>query len=163
MTLRATAREAGIAAPSIYPHFANREEMLEAVLEGAFQEFAERQYAAMAGLTDPVERLRACCLAYIRFGHEHPATYAIIFTRPHPSEMPAVGEMGRDALGVLIGLIEDCVAAGRSRSKDPRADAVGLWLGLHGAAALPPSHPRFPWPESDRMVDWLVEGLARVE
>jgi AcrR family transcriptional regulator len=36
VTLRGVAREIGISAPSIYPHFADREEILGAVLTRAF-------------------------------------------------------------------------------------------------------------------------------
>jgi AcrR family transcriptional regulator len=162
VTLRATAREAGIAAPSIYAHFADRRAMIEAVVSEAFAEFTTTVIGALRGVTDPAERLRAGCRAYVRFGHEHPATYAMLFTRHRPSELPTVGTDAARVFQVLVDAIADCASAGRSPSADPRRDAVALWLGLHGMAALPPAHPRFPWPETESLLDDLIARLVPI-
>jgi AcrR family transcriptional regulator len=160
--VRATAREAGVTAPAIYAHFAGHEEMVEAVVAGAFEDFAAEVLSAMDGLADPVSRLRAACRAYVAYGIEHPATYRVIFTRHRPSEMPAVAADAADVFQVLIDLLEECSATGGRAGGDAFADAVVLWLGLHGLASLPPSHPRFPWPDRDRLVDRLLEDSVGV-
>jgi AcrR family transcriptional regulator len=160
--MRATAREAGVTAPAIYAHFADHEEMVEAVVAGAFEEFAAAVFSAMDGLPDPVSRLRAACRAYVVYGVEHPATYQVIFTRHRPSEMPAVATAAADVFQVLLDLLEESAAAGLRTGGDTFEDAVTLWLGLHGLASLPPSHPRFPWPDRDRLVDRLLEESVGV-
>src|ERR1700721_2366283 len=58
VTLRAVAREIGIAAPSIYPHFADRDAILAAVVARLFDELTDAIKAGTeAGGADPVDRL----------------------------------------------------------------------------------------------------------
>src|SRR5262252_4336768 len=61
VTLRAVAREVGISAPSIYAHFADREAIVDAIVDTAFADFNVAVRAAIAGVPDPVERLRTGC------------------------------------------------------------------------------------------------------
>src|SRR6201995_4817736 len=74
VTLRAGAREVGIAAPSIYAHFADREAIIMAAVVQIFDELAdvvEKAEAAVGG--DPVQRLLAGCPADLDVGLAHPA------------------------------------------------------------------------------------------
>src|SRR4051812_5169829 len=75
VTLRAIARRAGISAPSIYPHFADIQAILDAVLERSFAELDGAVAQAMTDVVAPDARLIAGCLAYVRFGWEHRARY----------------------------------------------------------------------------------------
>src|SRR5215212_3691514 len=54
VTLRAVAREVGIAAPSIYLHFSDRDELLRAVMVDCFVRFRDTLDAALAGADGPV-------------------------------------------------------------------------------------------------------------
>ena len=74
VTLRAVAREVGIAAPSIYAHFPDREAIVMAVVARIFDELAEaiNRGIESAG-QDPVSRLVAGCQAYLEFGLRNPA------------------------------------------------------------------------------------------
>jgi AcrR family transcriptional regulator len=85
VTLRAVAREVGIAAPSIYAHFPDRDAVLMAVVVRMFGELAEAiaRGQESAG-PDPVDRLVAGCQAYVAFGLEHPARYRVLFSRQLP-------------------------------------------------------------------------------
>src|SRR5690349_10388245 len=61
VTLRAVARRVGIAAPSIYAHFADRQAILLAVVQDAFAELTETLRATTAvtpGADDAAARLR---------------------------------------------------------------------------------------------------------
>ena len=81
VTLRAVAREVGIAAPSIYAHFADREAIIMAAVVKVFDELADRVEQAEAGASDdPVDRLLAGCQAYLDFGLAHPARYGLLFS-----------------------------------------------------------------------------------
>jgi AcrR family transcriptional regulator len=76
----AVAREAGIAAPSIYRHFASRNQLIEAVVAGGFQRLDDALLDAMTATPDPAAALRACCAAYRRFGLDHPRHYQVLFS-----------------------------------------------------------------------------------
>jgi AcrR family transcriptional regulator len=171
ITLRAVARGAGITAPSIYAHFADRDALLEAVIIETFAELSVALHDATTGVADPVERQYAGCRAYLRFGADRPQRYAVIFGRvwpqPDASEAPLDRESfaelpGADTFGILVTCIAECAAAGRSTSTDPFFDAAALWSALHGYSTLRTSLPSFPWPADDPMFRAIVDRLAQV-
>ncbi|MGC4942630.1 TetR/AcrR family transcriptional regulator [Kribbella sp. DT2] len=164
VTLRAVAREAGISAPSIYPHFADRDSILLAVAEQAFAEL-EAHLRALPPNPGSAERLREVCAAYLEYAQEKPNRYRIMFgavwSAPQSLErVPdlAVQDLGMNAFDVLREALVDCVEAGTSRSIDPAADAAALWVGLHGLAQLRVAASLFPWPPD--LEATLVERLA---
>ena len=80
VSLRAVARRVGIAAPSIYRHFADQPAMMLAVVEQAFDELnAALRGARDAAGDDPRERLFAVCAAYLDFAQQHPGRYRTMF------------------------------------------------------------------------------------
>lgn len=169
VTLRAVARRIGIAAPSIYAHFADRQAILLAVVQEAFAELAEALRATAAAEPDAVARLRAACTAYLNFAATRPQRYRVMFgglwnggeaVASAAVSAAEVTELGQEALAVLVTALDDCVAAGTSASTDTRADAVALWLGLHGLAHQRAVIPAFPWPAD--ITDRLITSLAHL-
>jgi len=162
VTLRAVARRAGITAPAIYGHFADRQEVLLAVVQEAFAELTQALGAAGG-------ELRAVCAAYLGFAADHPQRYRAMFgglwsarrAVDDAAITPAQATgLGQDALAVLVAALEEEVCTGSSTSTDPTADAVALWLGLHGLAHQRAVAPEFPWPPG--IADRLVASLARL-
>src|SRR3984893_11203748 len=175
VTLRAVAREVGIAAPSIYAHFPDRDAIVMAVVVRIFDQLTEaiEQGASSAG-EDPVRRLVAGCKAYVAFGLEHPARYGVLFSGRRmaaadycepvslgPDGRPVL-EFGAEAFALLVEAVEDCVKAGASTSADVVADATAVWVALHGTVALRTALPSFPWPEPAQFVRQFVLSLAHV-
>jgi AcrR family transcriptional regulator len=150
LTLRAIARRAGITAPSIYPHFLDRPAIVLDVVRQAFAELAGRIRAALAEAGgDPRHRLYAVCRTYLEFARTHPERYRAMFggTWNPTATSGELAELGAEAMRLLAGCLADCVAAGQCTSTDPAADAVALWLGLHGLAHQRAVNTSFPWPE----------------
>jgi AcrR family transcriptional regulator len=175
VTLRAVAREVGIAAPSIYAHFPDRDAILMAVVARIFDELTEAVEKGLGpDMADPVDRLVAGCTAYVAFGLDHPARYRMLFSEPWPAapeyckpvtlspDVRPVLELGAEAFAVLVEAIADCVKAGASASTDIMADATAVWVALHGTVSLRTARPRFPWPDPDGFVRHLVLPLAQV-
>jgi AcrR family transcriptional regulator len=175
VTLRAVAREIGIAAPSIYAHFPDREAIVMAVVTRVFDELTEAitRGVASAG-QDPVSRLVAGCEAYVAFGLEHPERYGVLFSERRiatvdyckpvpigPDGMPVL-EFGAESFALLVTSIEDCVRAGISASTDIVADATAVWVAMHGTITLRSTLPGFPWPDPGQFVGQFVRSLARV-
>ena len=89
LSLRAVAREVGIATPSIYLHFPDKAALVRAVLEARFAELAEAVQTAVMEASGSAAQLRAGCLAYCRFATEHPNAYRVLFSRRPPTgEVP---------------------------------------------------------------------------
>jgi AcrR family transcriptional regulator len=130
LTLRGVARQAGISAPSIYAHFADLDEVIDAVLSASFDELLASTQKAMAAEPDPVASLIAAAQAYVQFGWAHRPRYRLMF---------AATGFAPDAVATF-SLVEEgirsCVESGRSSSTDPHADAFLVWVGVHGMATL---------------------------
>jgi len=171
VTLRAVARRIGIAAPSIYAHFPDRQAILLAVVQDAFAELAEtlRATATSGAGEGPVARLRAACLAYLDFAATRPQRYRVMFAglwnagEALDSAAVSAAEvtaLGQEALAVLVTALDACVAAGSSTSTDTVADAIALWLGLHGLAHQRAVTVAFPWPAD--ITERLITSLAHL-
>ncbi|WSA29772.1 TetR/AcrR family transcriptional regulator [Streptosporangium sp. NBC_01755] len=154
VTLRAVAREAGIATSSIYPHFPDQPALLLAVVAAAFADLARRLEAAITD-DDAPQRLYAAGHAYLDFAAAHPRRYRAMFgsTRP-PIDLDAL------ILRLLADLLTDCAAAGHSTSTDPGADTIALWLGLHGLAHQHTVTRTFSW--TAQLVPHVVASLAHL-
>jgi len=169
VTLRAVARRVGIAAPSIYAHFPDRQAILLAVVQDAFAELAQSLRATTTTEADAVTRLRAACMAYLNFAATHPQRYRVMFgglwnaTEALESASVSAAEvtdLGQDALAVLVTTLDECVTDGSSTSNDTTADAIALWLGLHGLAHQRATTAAFPWPAD--ITERLITALARL-
>lgn len=168
VTLRSVARRIGIAAPSIYRHFPDQPAIMLAVVQQAFAELEAQLRAALDAAGDgPRQRLLACCHAYLRFAEDRPGQYRIMFggvwmpalqdTSVKEQDLAALGDA---AMKLITGALADCVAAGQATSTDLRADAVALWLGLHGLAHQRAVTVAFPWPPD--IADRIVTALAHL-
>lgn len=164
LALRAVAREAGVAAPSIYLHFANKEELVEAVMLGHFAGLRTALEEATTGVVDPAVALRAGCLAYCRFGLEHPGPYRVMFG-PRTTAFPKTSwdEIpGADTFVLLVEGVGACMDAGVAPAGDPQRVATAVWAALHGIVSLRQPVPTFPWPSVEELVEDVVVGLVGV-
>lgn len=162
VTLRAIAREAGIAAPSIYKRFSNRDAVLDAVVSSTFDQLATVCEDAFHRGVTGAERVRAISRAYVAFAVEHPSEYRILFERSadnreaNPRPYPA----GIRAFRSLIDAVEQMGAEGTSNGHDPMQSAEALWAALHGAVTLIPATPGFPWSPISVIVETLIAGVV---
>ncbi len=111
VTLRAVSRESGVPTSSIYPLFPDPQTILLAVCHEAFDELE----AVVLAAADPY----TAGLAYLDFAVAHPRRYRVLFSAADFSE---------PALNLFTRVLTDPVRT------DPAADALALWLGLHGLA-----------------------------
>jgi len=155
ITLRAIAREAGIAAPSIYPHFADRDAILDTLIERTFAGLADAARLAYEGAPTGRARVHAVAGAYIGFAEQRPGDYRIIFERG-PS-MPADPKQYPAGLRAFSYLVDAVAGAG---STDPDRDAQALWAAAHGLITLPPALPAFGWLPRDALVARLIDALV---
>jgi AcrR family transcriptional regulator len=165
VTLRAVARGVGIAAPSIYAHFPDRTAIVDAVVDQTFHDFTALLRQAVADESDPAERLRRGCAAYLEFAETHPQRYRILFDRREPAEDDPdrpIASIRKESFEFLADAVRRCADAGVSASTDPFGDATAIWVALHGYATLRANMPRFPWPPHDATLDRIVHGLARI-
>ncbi|MBT9473855.1 MAG: TetR/AcrR family transcriptional regulator [Pseudomonadota bacterium] len=134
LNLRGLAARAGIAAGSVYHHYASKSALMAGLAAGGFRELeaALKEAAATAPDATPI---RTCALAYFGFARSQPALYDLMFDAGLISE-PEVAAARDSAFAVL----ESAIAQARSQ-QDRDADtvhkvALAVWACGHGAASL---------------------------
>lgn len=120
ITLSDVANHAGVGRTAVYNHFADKEDLLLAFMEHETARYAEELSAALAGVEDPIDRLRV----YVR-------QQALIKRHFHfPSSGPLANSVSRGTAGrlrahaglmaqMLAQILTDAVATGAIPPQDP--------------------------------------------
>lgn len=137
LTLRETARRAGVSVAAPYRHFEHREALLAAVLTKGFRELTLRTETARHSKKDPMKALLAVGMAYVAFAADHPSIYRLMFgpecdKSAHPELMTA----GHEALSVLINAVAECAKAKKLGTVNVQHVALAGWSLSHGLASL---------------------------
>ena len=135
VTLRALAANLGCSPMTPYRYFENKAEIFEAVRTSAFSRLADAQEQAAAGMTEPGERLRALCLAYVRFATNEPHAYRIMFELDQGDRPVSQRQEDYRGWNDMLGTVQEAVASGIIDG-DPEIVAHLLWSGVHGLVAL---------------------------
>jgi AcrR family transcriptional regulator len=136
--MRAVAERIGYSPTTIYLHFPDRDALLFAIVDDAFEAFGAAMSVAIASVEDPRARLAAMGRAYIGFALDHPAHYRLMFIQ-RPDYLlghgPAEERARIESLGALAAIAADTPAVREGRMAPP---AVGdaIWAVMHGIAAL---------------------------
>jgi AcrR family transcriptional regulator len=160
LSLRAVAREVGIAPTSVYLHFPDKTALLLAVYQGHFADLADQLNQAIARHTSPAARLRAAAEAYCQFAADRPDVYQVLFTVPGsaspPRLVPASQRPGAAVVQTIQHVITDCIDAGLLAPADPYAVTMCLWAALHGLIVLRAARPHVAWPPLSTLIDTLL-------
>jgi AcrR family transcriptional regulator len=160
LSLRSVARRVGVAATSVYLHFADIDHLLDAVVVRSFARLTATAAEAAMEEGDPAEQLRKRCRAYCRFGLEHPNLYRLMFQADLPLATVGVDPAatpGRQALDKLVAAVDRCLQEGLAPAHDdPFRLATLIWTAEHGIVLARISRPLFPWAPIDPFVDEMV-------
>lgn len=168
LSIRAIAAAVGVTPPSIYLHFADRNDLLFAVCELQAEKLdGAMELAAEAG-TDAWDRIRRRGHAYLRWGLDNPEHYRILMmSRPDDTPDRWIDERLADTAGLdavaadLAAAVADGVIA---PVDDPVRETELLWMVIHGMVSLLISKPDFPFGSADQvyeaMLDLIHRGLA---
>ena len=138
LSLRMIAKEAGIAAPSVYMQFPDAEALLKEIVHECWRQMADamRQSLANGGQRSLFDTLVASAQAYVRYAMERPSRYRLLFARSYDPVHDIDGPL-RPAFRPVRKTIEAIAAAG---GKLPAGDAFTSALLLvslaHGRIAL---------------------------
>lgn len=139
LSLREVARTAGVSHAAPYHYFADRDSLLKAVSTECMQRLLHAQQAAVARHRAPRQRLLAQGLAYVRFAHDEPHAFALVFD----AQLCPPGQPNADSAPLIAAneaLLRDGVASALADGSLPPAngEALGaaLWGTMHGLAQL---------------------------
>ena len=161
LTLRGVAREAGVAAPSVYPHFPDLDALVLELIRRHLADLAAAVRTAVAAAPDGGEALRRAAHAYVRWGLDRPGAYTVVFegralrqlTRDEELALTAGDDLLADLVALLRGLphpLPDTVRA-----------AFAVWAALHGVVSLRTAKPAYPWPPLEDHVDAVLDPYLR--
>jgi len=147
LSLRAIARALNITAPAIYNYFADRDELVTALIIEAYTSLGDSQFAARDAVPagDLVGRLKATGTAYRQWALAYPQRYQLVFGTPIPGYVAPFEQTSPSAsrsLGALVSVVEALRTAGRLRvSEIPQVatggeNSFGSWKNDEGEAHI---------------------------
>jgi AcrR family transcriptional regulator len=129
-TVQDVANEAGQSLRTLYQYFESKDDLLLAVFEEAMRTYALMIRDAIAGLTDPLERLAGALIAAVRLPEHSETAITKVFTRLHLQlaqvEPVLVDRSQAPATMLLRELIDAASADGSVRTHDSGAAAFFL-------------------------------------
>lgn len=159
VSVRAVAAAVGVTAPSIYRHFEDKDDLVTAVVVDVFDELDREMVAAGQDVEDPLERLKAFGLAYVRFAVDHPEHYRLATMDPCPR--PDVDTVLAGGCWVhFTSAVEACLEAGVFPPQDAQALTFDLWSTAHGIAALLIAKPFLPFGDPLDFADRVLTAAA---
>jgi AcrR family transcriptional regulator len=143
LSLRAVAREMGMASSAVYRYFPSRDDLLTALIVDAYDALgaAAEQAEADVPRTDLRGRWRVACRATREWALAHPHEYALLYGSPVPGyAAPETTIAPAARVGVLLcRVVADGVAAGAvAPSPDGEDAGAALVPGLAADLGLPP-------------------------
>jgi AcrR family transcriptional regulator len=159
VSIRAVADAVGVTPPSIYLHFADKNDLIAAVVADVFAELDAAMLEAGARAHGPMEKLRDYGMAYVRFAVDHPEHYRLAAMDPCPR--PDVDEvLANSAFVHFNATVVECIEAGIFPAGDPLPITLDLWSAAHGIASLLIAKPFLPWGDRDQAVERVLCAAA---
>lgn len=139
LTIREVARRAGVSHTAPYRHFADKDELIVAVVEQGFelmrQTMADKKAAAPQ---DPINQFAASGMAYIDFALQYPAYYRVMYSGDLLSRT-GQQTLQHTSSATFAELIEDmktCQQLNILRPGDPAQQALAILSTVHGFVTL---------------------------
>lgn len=139
LSLRRTARQAGVSHAAPYAHFPDKPALIAAIATEGYRRLHERMTAAIerrAG--DPLRQLLEGAGAYLDFALADPAHFRITLSGVVEKEQdyPDLVAMTQRSFDLLRRLVTEAQAAGVLRPGPADLMAVSLWGAVHGLVIL---------------------------
>jgi AcrR family transcriptional regulator len=157
LSLRAVARELGMASSAMYRYVPSRDELLTILITQAYDALGEVTEAAAATGGDAVHRWRGVCRAIRGWALDHPQEYALLYGSPVPgyhAPDATTGPASRVTL-VLTALLADAHRTGHLRV--PRDEPLPAALAADVEQLARTTAPQVPPPIVARaLVAWAL-------
>lgn len=160
VSIREVGKVVGVTAPSIYRHFADKDELIDAAVAEVFEELDAAIAAATDPDTSPVTRLRDQGMAYVRFALRYPGQYRVAtFTIGEgPSAVDQV--LGSGAFRRMSETVQEAMDSGTFTAGDPMPIVLELWASVHGIVSLMIAKPYLPWGDVEVVADRVMAATC---
>ncbi|MFX0579334.1 TetR/AcrR family transcriptional regulator [Nocardia nepalensis] len=159
VSIREIAKIVGVTPPTIYRHFADKDQLIEAVVAQVFEDLDAVMIAATDPNESPMERLRQQGQAYVRFAREHPEQYRLA-TAPGETAGAVDQVLTSSAFAHFAATVTECMNLGVITPGDPVPVVLELWSSAHGVASLLIAKPYLPWGDLDEFTDRVLRSIC---
>jgi len=169
VSMRDIAKAAGYTPGALYVHFADKLQLIHAMMQQDFRSFDDATTNVMQ-IADPVARLRVLAQGYVRFALAHPHHYKLMFMTEPPD---FVAEMERDdncmfadadreGYNACRHTVADCISQKRFLPQYDNVETVAqmCWGCVHGVVSLYITHGKLPWA---RFTDPLRSAMLAID
>jgi len=137
-SIRNIAEEINYSPSSIYFYFKEKDEIFHELHEEGFRLLLSKMQV-LAHVTDPYERLKAMGAVFIDFAIHNKDYYNLMFIVEEPLKKKTeegAPKMGIKTLGNLIGVVKECIDAGKFKGMNAESLSFTILSSLHGMSAL---------------------------
>ncbi|WP_316168298.1 MULTISPECIES: TetR/AcrR family transcriptional regulator [unclassified Bradyrhizobium] len=167
VTVRAVAREAGVAHSAPANHFKDRDALLGALAARIFEELVRQVKKALAGApSSSREGLHAVAKVIVGYALQHPNRYRLLWRSDNFASDKSAAEAAGTVLYDLVKSILSADAATAKASID--SQVIAAWSLIHGYVSLrlegtivDARDERSGKSRATAIVDVLIEGLGR--
>ncbi|MBB4854896.1 AcrR family transcriptional regulator [Mycobacteroides chelonae] len=152
-SIRDVAREIGVTPPSIYLHFADKDQLMDAACGQYYQQLDDEMVAAAVDQRTALERLHAQGMAYVRFATATPLMYRLATSAPPRNDSELDETLVSAAFAHLHKGVLELVAEGFYPDGDTVAMGLQLWTAAHGVASMLVTKPYLPWGDAELFAD----------
>jgi len=168
-SLREVARRAGVSHTAPAHHFGDVQGLLTSLATQGFDTLYDVTTTAIAGETDPAERLTVMGQAYVSLATEYPAHCQVMFrTDVVDTDDADLSVAGMRAYGVLHGVVAELIES-EGLDADPDVASELCWATMQGLVVLGPKleliEARTGRPPSTvadrvrRLTDLMLDGI----
>lgn len=157
-SIREVARKIGVTPPSIYLHFADKDELMDSVCGQYFQRLDDKMVEAARSDVTALERLHAQGMAYVRFAIATPLMYRLATAAQPEGELDET--MASAAFDHLHNGVKELVAEGLYPEGDTVTMALQLWVAAHGIASMLVTKPHLPWGDPEEFASEVLRAAC---
>lgn len=171
LSLRMVAKEAGVAAPSVYAHFTDAQHLTTEIVRECWRQLGEEMAAALtcalsaSAQTDARVALKVQLCAYVRYAMERPSRYQLLFAMQpiDTNETHALPALVQPAFRKVRDCLDDIRGQGGTM---PGADTFGAALMIlslvHGRIALAQLAPWRQGNDTAGLQEFVGDALDRL-
>jgi AcrR family transcriptional regulator len=164
VTMRRIAEAIEYSPTTIYLHFEDKDDLVEALCREDFGRLLEA-FSLLPPAADPLDTIRQLGRAYVGFAVRNPNQFQFMFmTCHHKDHAPGPDDPGVQSFGALLDAVKRACASGRFRTVDPLTAAQVLWMSVHGLATALITLPPANWPHgpaAEDLVEQVIENGLR--
>jgi AcrR family transcriptional regulator len=156
LSIREAARRVGVSHAAPYRHFADKDELIVAVVEQGFDLLNQTmQRERIAAGADPLDQFAAGGRAYVTFAMEYPGYYRVMFSGDllNTSGQESLKHTSSAAFEQIVADLKTCQRLGIVRTGDPLLQAVAMVSSVHGYVTL----------ANDNRIGHLIEERYSIE